>query len=397
MPDNPTNYVINNGFAVEKIKHMKIKSLAIHLILISFLSVLLPACASFQTPADAEIKPIKVTLLNTSYNRQTAINTRQTVTPNTGNSPSNIAQAAPVRLDNVSPPAYYTGNTDEDVTFTTPNTSNTPSEVRLQPAPATEFNFPSEDSSMVSSTPETSTPITPSPVTTPSNSVIIDNNPPPAVAVTEPDPIAAVLAAQQPASTNDSDTAVSVTVDTPTPVTPLPETSISTAPPIVEPPASSVVESTPPPAVIVDTVAENTTENVTPPTSSNGVTTIADSNPPPVIVDTQAPAQNTAPQEVSTGVVAAQPSLNKLTPAEQVEAEQTVTRLIAQADLAAMTAYINQYELDFGRYPYVQRVRVVRDQRCRETAVGFLSKGQTAFMEAYGQWCPRSSFTQAAR
>ena len=56
-----------------------------------------------------------------------------------------------------------------------------------------------------------------------------------------------------------------------------------------------------------------------------------------------------------------------------------------------------EYELDFGRYPYVQRVRVVRDQRCRETAVGFLSKGQTAFMEAYGQWCPRSSFTQAAR
>lgn len=384
MPDNLTNYVINNGFAAQKIKHMKRKNLAIHLILISFLSVLLPACGSFQKPADAELKPIKVTLLNSPYSNQAVVNTRQTVNPNTRNSPSPMPQGAPVRLDNVAPPAYYTGNTDDAVSFTTPSAGNTPSEVRLQPTPATEFNFPSDDDSReVSSTPASSPPITAPPATVPNNSVIVDNAPPPAITDADPDPIAAVLAAQQPASTNDSDTAVSVSIETPADAAP--DSNISTLPPpIAETPVNNIAEAETP-AVIPDN------------TSNNTASTIADSSPPPVIVDTQAPVQNNAPQEVATGVVAAEPSLSKLSPAEQAEAEQTVENLIAQSDLAAMTAYINQYELDFGRYPYVQRVRVVRDQRCRENAVSFLSKGQTAFMEAYGQWCPRSSFTQAAR
>lgn len=352
---------------------MKKKNIVIRLIFVGFLSTLIQACSGFKTPADTEIKPIKVTLLNTSYNRQRGINTRQAVVNNT-TPPVNITQGEPVRLDHVAPPDYYTGTTNQAITFTAPHNNNSPSEVRFQPAPATEFDFPTEsDSNTVSNAPADNIP---PPVTETNSTTVAESNPPP---VTDPDPIAAVLAAQQPVTTNDSAAAVSVTVNTPKPDPDLAATQT--------------------PSVIVDTMADNSdttaSESVTMPEPEPTAITNTDSTPPPVIVDTQTPSST--PQEVTTDEVAAEPSLNKLTAAEQAQAEQTVKNLLAQTDLAPMTAYINQYELDFARYPYVQRVRVVRDQRCREAAASFLTKGEAAFMDAYGKWCSKRSFTQVAR
>lgn len=386
-------------FSVYKIKPMKQKKI-ISLATIGVLSQLTLACSDFYTTHSDRVQPIKVSLLYENTNRPTAEITRQTVnadqmapvlslSANTG-----AAQGAPVRRDNVPPPAHFSQSSS--AAEFVPQTVATDSQQHLQPVTTPPPDIPLD---LPPASPPPVAAVEPPPPVSVIDPVRPETPPPPPVIIDRgPSATRPVAALSTPAATVEPVPTVRTEpraevppaiIDHGAPVAPV-ETNTVTAL-AAEPPAGAPVPSVSaeprtavPPAIIDHGPRADSSAVVAMDTATPSSDTM-----PPV---TAAQAQTAAPPSP-----VAEPSITPLAADEADALQAEVAALLAQPEIAPLAEYIKRYELDFARYPQVQRLRVARDQRCRTAAQDYLQKGAGAFQAVYGEVCPYQTFMEAAR